>query len=127
VYVVTEIDLTNDVQFSALGADGSPAGTPILLESDVGRVTWPAVVWAGGRFGVAWRSGGDSASINLATVTTDPVTTGATQDVTLVQSNVDLPSLAWADGTFGVAWQDLRGAVPDHTMDIVFASGVCPP
>jgi hypothetical protein len=127
VYVVTTIDLTNDVQFSALGADGSPAGTSIQLESDVGRVTWPAVVWAGGRFGVAWRSGGDSASINVATVTADPTTVGATQDVTLVQSNVDFPSLAWADGTFGVAWQDLRGVVPDHTMDIVFASGVCPP
>lgn len=111
----------NLIYFVRLGLDGSKIGSEAKVNGVDSNSDNPALVWADGRYGIAWKDRRDSGKdqIYFAQYDSAGIKIGSDSRIT---DNLDLslaaePSLAWSGGEYSVSWTDHR----DGNYEIYFS------
>ena len=100
-----------EIYGAALGAEGQQTGGAVRLTYNEKESSFPAVVWSGSEFGLAWsdlRDGDGKGEIYFARMSDNGQPIGMAERISTADKESFYPSLAWTGSEYAIAWQDKR-------------------
>ncbi len=101
----------NEVYFQRLGADGSPMGARLSLDSGfTGHHSTPRIAWAGSRWAAVWAETLDMTAMDahLQMIAPDGTAAGSSVPLSASAGTSGLPVVAWTGSEIVAAWTDFR-------------------
>lgn len=101
---------SDQIFFAQFLIGGGLIGTERQVSESIGTAAYPALVWTGSEYGVAWHdlAADGNQEIYFARVDTNGMRVGEPLRVTNDPALSAVPSLAWSGSEYGLLWWDAR-------------------